>query len=233
MEDALSDPSARATARLFILGQSGDTAAFDAFLNRAVKAGVKEDAALMKLTPMIQALPAQTRASTNLLRYVRAAFLSRDIGSLQQLYSAAPKGNTQARIALIADALGGGFYGQSMGRDIDTRLAAPLTRSQALKDAQIAFALGATLSDEGAQLLSEQSLPALSLPQSQMILLESAVRDNSQAEVSLLVATLLSRPGLNITDKSHLISALTQTGLTQFAGPLAADLYFDGLDKAL
>ena len=233
LEDALSDPSARATARLFILGQSGDTAAFDAFLNRAVKAGVKEDAALMKLTPMIQALPAQTRASTNLLRYVRAALLSRDIGSLQQLYSAAPKGNTQARIALIADALGGGFYGQSMGRDIDTRLAAPLTRSQALKDAQIAFALGATLSDEGARLLSEQSLPALSLPQSQMILLEAAVRDNSQAEVSLLVATLLSRPGLNITDKSHLISALTQTGLTQFAGPLAADLYFDGLDKAL
>jgi len=212
LEDALSDPSARATARLFILGQSGDTAAFDAFLNRAVKAGVKEDAALMKLTPMIQALPAQTRASTNLLRYVRAALLSRDIGSLQQLYSAAPKGNTQARIALIADALGGGFYGQSMGRDIDTRLAAPLTRSQALKDAQIAFALGATLSDEGARLLSEQSLPALSLPQSQMILLESAVRDNSQAEVSLLVATLLSRPGLNITDKSHLISALTQNG---------------------
>ena len=229
---AIADPSARATARLFVLGQSGDAAALDAFLSRAVKAGVNEDVALSKLTPMIQTLPAQTRASTNLIRYVRAALLSRDIGSLQQFYAALPEGGTQARIALITDALGGGFFGQNMGRDIDTRLAAPLTRSQALKDVQIAFALGATLSDETAQVLTTQNLPALSLPASQLILLDSAVRSNSQAEVSLLTATLLARPGLNITDKSHLISALTQAGLPQFAGPIAAELYFDGLSSA-
>ena len=232
LETALADPSARATARLFVLGQSGDAAAFDAFLSRAVKAGVSEDAALLKLTPMIQTLPAQSRARTNLVRYVRAALLSRDIGSLQQLYAAVPEGGAQARIALIADALGGGFYGQSMGRDIETRLSVPLTRSQALKDVQIAFALGATLSDEAAQILDAQHLPALTLPQSQLMLLDAAVSGNSQAEVSLLTATLLSRPGLNVTDKSHLISALTQAGLPQFAGPIAAELYFDGLSPA-
>ena len=233
LSSALSDPSARATARLFVLGQSGDAAGLDAFLSRAVEAGVSEDVALLKLKPMIQALPAQTRARTNLVRYVRAALLSRDISSLQQFYAALPEGDTKARIALITDALGGGFFGQNMGRDIETRLAAPLTRSQALKDVQIAFALGATLSDETAQVLTTQNLPTLSLPASQLILLDAAVRGNSQAEVSLLVASLLSRPGLNITDKSHLISALTQSGLSQFAGPIAAELYFDGLSPPL
>ena len=233
LSSALSDPSARATARLFVLGQSGDAAGLDAFLSRAVEAGVSENVALLKLKPMIQALPAQTRARTNLVRYVRAALLSRDISSLQQFYTALPEGDTKARIALITDALGGGFFGQNMGRDIETRLAAPLTRSQALKDVQIAFALGATLSDETAQVLTTQNLPTLSLPASQLILLDAAVRGNSQAEVSLLVASLLSRPGLNITDKSHLISALTQSGLSQFAGPIAAELYFDGLSPPL
>ena len=232
LDAALADPSARATARLFVLGQSGDAAAFDAFLSRAVNAGVSEDDALMKLAPMIQVLPARNRASTNLNRYLRAALLSRDIASLQQLYAAVPQGDTQARIALVADALGGGFFGQNMGRDIESRLDAPLTRSRALKDVQIAFALGARLSDGAAQVLSDQTIPTLTLPPTQLILLESAVRDNSQAEVSLLVASLLSRPGLNITDKSHLISALTQTGLSQFAGPIAAELFFDGLNTA-
>jgi hypothetical protein len=81
--------------------------------------------------------------------------------------------------------------------------------------------------------LADASLPALTLPQNQLVLLHAAVRDNSQAEVSLLTATLLTRPGLNVTDKTYLISALTQAGLPQFAGPIAADIYFEGLDAAL
>ena len=233
VETAMSDPSPRATGRLFILGQSGDAGAMDAFLTRAVRAGVTEDLALTKLAPVIQALPAQARANTNLVRYTRAALLSRDIGGLQQLYSALPEGQVQARLALITDSLGGGFNGQSMGRDIEDRLAAPLTRRQAITDAQIALALGATLSDTAATVLSGENLPALTLPQSQLLLLDAAVRDNSRAEVSLLVATLLTRSGLNVTDKARLISALSDAGLPQFAGPIAAEIYFDGLDAAL
>ena len=229
LETALSDPSARATGRLFILGQSGEAAALEGFITRAVRTGLDEASVLSKLSPIIQALPAQGRVNANLPRYIRAALLSRDIASLQQLYTAVPEGDVQARIALITDALGGGFYGQGLGRDIETRLTDPFTRRQALKDTQIALALGATLSDVAAEVLSEQSLPALTLPQGQLLLLEAAVGDNSQAEVSLLVARLLSRGGLNITDKSRLISALTQAGLPQFSGPISAQLYFEGL----
>lgn len=232
LEAAMSDPSARATGRLFILGQSGDAAAMDAFITRAVRAGVNEDLALTKLAPMIQALPARSRATTNLIRYTRAALLTRDIGSLQQLYAALPQGKVQSRLALITDALGGGFNGQSMGRDIDGRLADPIMRRQAIIDAQIALALGATLSDAAAGVLSEATLPALTLPQSKLLLLDAAVRDSSRAEVSLLVATLLTREGLNVTDKARLISALTAVGLPQFSGPIAAEVYFDGLKTA-
>jgi len=188
LETAMSDPSARATGRLFVLGQSGDAAALDAFISRAVKAGIDEAVALTKLTPIIQQLSARDRVNTNLTRYSRAALLTRDIASLQQIYAALPDGPLQARIALIADALGGGFNGQSMGRDIEGRLTNPATRTQAVTDAQIAFALGATLSDAVATILADQNLPGLTLPQSQLLLLDAAIKDNSRAEVTLLVA---------------------------------------------
>jgi len=233
LETAMSNPSARATGRLFVLGQSGDAAALDAFISRAVKVGIDETVVLKKLTPIIQQLPARDRVNTNLIRYSRAAMLTRDIGSLQQIYTALPNGPLQARIALITDAMGGGFNGQSMGRDIEGRLANPATRSEAVTDAQIALALGSTLSDAAATILVDQSLPSLTLPQSQLLLLDAAVKDNSRAEVVLLVATQLERNGLNVTDKTRLISALTEVGLPQFAGPIAAELYFDGLETAL
>jgi len=232
LETALSNPSPRATGRLFVLGQSGDASAMDAFLTRAIRAGIKEDAALSKLAPLIQTLPAQGRVNVNLPRYTRAAILNQDISGLQQLYAALPQGSAQARIALITDALGGGFYGQALGRDIEERLADPVQRAQAVKDTQIALALGANLSDSAADVLIKQPLPALTLPQNEVLLLEAAMRDSSRAEVSLITAKLLSRGGLNITDKAYVISALSKTGLQPFAGQVAADVYFDGLSAA-
>ena len=232
LETALSDPSPRATGRLFVLGQSGDAAALDGFINRARRSGLNEDIVLTKLAPMIQALPAQARVNTNLPRYTRAAILGKDIASLQQIYSALPaQSPLQARIALIADALGGGFYGQALGRDIEGRLNNPVQRAQAVTDTQIALALGARLSGAAAQVLSNQSLPALTLPQNQLLLLEAATADESRAEVSLMAAKLLARPGVNVTDKSYLIRALVKTGLQPFAGQIAADIYFEGLDS--
>jgi len=203
LESALADRSPRATGRLFVLGQSGDPAAFEGFLNRAIEAGVSEDQALSKLSPIIQTLPAL------------------------------PEGQLQARIALIADALGGGFNGQSLGRDIEGRLSTPLLRPQALADTQIALALGANLSDKAASVLSKQRLSALTLPQNQLILLDAAVKDNSSAETSLIVADLLSRSGLNVTDKAYLINALTELGLQRFAGQIAADVFSEGLKADL
>jgi len=229
LEQALSVRSPRSAGRLFILAQSGDAAAMEAFIKRARQAGVSEDDVLSKLAPMIQALPAAARADVNLPRYTRAAILGRDIESLQQLYGILPKGDAQARIALIADAIGGGFNGQSLGRDIEGRLSDPVKRRQAVKDTQMALALGATLSDEAADVLAKQSLPRLSLPQNQLLLLESAVREDSRAETSLIAASLLTRPGLNVTDKAYLVDALTRTGLQRFAGQISADVFFEGL----
>ena len=229
LETALSDPSARATARLFVIGQNGDASAVDAFITRAVRAGANEDAVLSKLAPMIKALPAQGRVNANLPRFTRVAILSQDIAGLQQLFGVLPSGPVQARIALITDALGGGFYGQALGRDIEERLADPAQRAQAVGDTQIALALGANLSDSAADIVAKQPLPALTLPQNQLLLLEAAMRDSSRAEVSLMTASLLSRGGLNITDKAYLISALAKTGLQPFAGQVAADVYFEGL----
>jgi len=232
LDTALSNSGSRATARLFVLGQSGDTKAFDAFLTRALRAGVDEVTAFDKLGPIIQALPAQARVDVNLKRYTRAALLSRDIGSLQQFYSVLPEGASQARIALIADALGGGFAAQDLGRDIEGRLDKPIHRAQAIKDTQIALALGATLSDPAAEVLSTAVLSRPTIPEGQLILLDAAALANSRAETTLRAATLMSRPGLNTTDKSKIIAALTEAGLQRFAGPIAADMFFDGLSVA-
>ncbi len=229
LKAAMTNPSARATGRLFVLGRSGDAAALDTFITRAVRAGVSENVVLNKLAPLIQALSATERMSANLPRYTRAAVMSRDIGSLQQLYTALPQGSEQARIALIADALGGGFSGQSLGRDIEGRLSTPMQRSQAVKDAQIALALGATLSDAAADALSEAFIPQLTLPQGKLLMLDAAVRANSRAETSLRAASLLARPGLNTSDKAKIVSALTQAGLPKFAGQIAADVFFEAL----
>jgi len=178
-------------------------------------------------------LPAQARAQVNLPRFTRAAILGRDIGSLQQIYGALPEGPAQARIALIADALGGGFNGQALGRDIEGRLATPTQRNQAITDTQIALALGANLSDSAAAILAEQPISALTLPQNQLILLKAAMQDNSRAETSLMAAQLLSRAGLNTTDKAYLIHALTEMGLQRFAGQIAADVFSQGLKAEL
>lgn len=229
LETALSTSEPRATARLFVLGRAGNAAAMDAFITRAIAAGVQEDTALNRLAPLIQTLPAKGRVNTNLMRYTRAAILTQDIESLQLIFAALPEGPLQARVALIADALGGGFAGQGLGRDIEGRLSAPTLRAQAVTDAQIALALGASLSDIAAEGLEDAPLSKLTLPQNQLLMLDAAVRANSRAEISLRVATLLARPDLTVTDKARIISALTQAGLPQFAGQIAAHVFFEGL----
>lgn len=229
LETALSDPGPRATGRLFILGRAGDASALDAFISRATRAGVDEDVVLTKLAPIIQALPAKGRLETNLKRYARAALLSRDIGGLQSIYAALPEGALRARIALAADAIGGGFNGQNLGRDIEGRLSDAVTRDQALSDTVMAIALGARVSDVAADALAEADLPTASLPENLILLLDSAADANSRAETTLRAADLLSRSGLNSTDRAHIISALRRAGLQRFAGQLAAEQFLAGL----
>jgi len=227
LEAALADPSARATARLFVLGQAGEAKAFDAFVNRAIRRGVSEDDLLLKLDSLIRALPAQARAETNLNRYARGAILTSDLGSLQNIYQSLPEGPAKTRIALATDAIGGGFNGQALGSDIEKRVQDPTTKQQALKDILIARALGATISDPVAEILYDATLPRSNVRVSQFLLLDAAVESNSRAEITLLAADLLSKPNLTLSDRAHIISALRRGGLQRFAGPLAAEAFLE------
>lgn len=229
LETALSDPSARATARLFVLGQAGEAQALDAFISRAIRRGVSEDDLLLKFDTLIRALPAQARAETNLKRFTRAAVLSSDLGSLQNIYVSLPEGPAKTRIALATDAIGGGFNAQALGRDIEARLLDPTTKSQALNDVLIARALGATISDPVAEVLYDATLPRSNLAVSQFMLLDAAVEANSRAELTLLAADLLSKPNLSLSDRARIISALRRGGLQRFAGPLAAEAFLEAL----
>lgn len=226
---ALTTPTARATARLFVLGQAGDAEALDAFITRAQRAGVSETELLETLAPMTQALPAETRARTNLARYARAAVLADEIGTLQAFYAALPDGPLRGRIALAADAMGGGFTGRPLGRDIDGRLSNTATRDQALRDAQLALALGAQISDAASEVLPKATLPRATLSPGDQRLLSAAARDGAQAETALRAAALLSRSGSNATDRALIVDALQQAGLTQFSGQLAAQGFLDAL----
>ena len=229
LEAALADPTARATGRLFVLAQAGEARAFDAFMGRAMRKGVAEDDLLLKFDGLIRALPAQARAETNLKRFARAAILSSDLASLQNIYSSLPDGPEKTRIALATDAIGGGFNGQALGRDIENRLADPITKPQALKDVLIARALGATISDPAAEVLYDARLPRSRLPVSQILLLDAAIEANSRAEITLLAADLLSKPNLTLTDRARIITALRRAGLQRFAGPLAAEAFLEAL----
>jgi len=229
LEVALTDPTARATGRLFVLAQAGEARAFDAFMGRAMRKGVAEDDLLLKFDGLIRALPAQARAETNLKRFARAAILSSDLASLQNIYSSLPDGPEKTRIALATDAIGGGFNGQALGRDIENRLADPITKPQALKDVLIARALGATISDPAAEVLYDARLPRSRLPVSQLLLLDAAIEANSRAEITLLAADLLSKPNLTLTDRARIITALRRAGLQRFAGPLAAEAFLEAL----
>lgn len=229
LETALASSTPRATARLFILGRAGNAAALDAFITRASRAGVSEDVILEKLAPLIQTLPAKGRVEANLKRYARAALLSRDLGGLQNLYAALPESPMQARIALAADAFGGGFNAQGLGRDIETRLSDPATRSQAVTDTVMAIALGANVSDIAADILTDSNVQRPTLPAGQVLLLNAAADANSRAETTLRAASLLSRPGLNASDRALIVTALRRAGLQRFAGQVAADAFLSSL----
>ena len=198
-------------------------------MGRAMRKGVAEDDLLLKFDGLIRALPAQARAETNLKRFARAAILSSDLASLQNIYSSLPDGPEKTRIALATDAIGGGFNGQALGRDIENRLADPITKPQALKDVLIARALGATISDPAAEVLYDARLPRSRLPVSQILLLDAAIEANSRAEITLLAADLLSKPNLTLTDRARIITALRRAGLQRFAGPLAAEAFLEAL----
>lgn len=163
----------------------------------------------------------------------RAAILRQDLGALQQIYQTLD-GNEKAqdRVALAADALGNGFFAGNLGTDIDTRLLAPSEKQQALRDALLAYGLGANLSPAATRVLDDKA--SLGRMSGSLLALESAARRRAQAETALRSVTILeSYRKDKIPDfiLYKVVESLYQAGLTEQAAQLAALDFISGLNE--
>lgn len=152
-----------------------------------------------------------------------------DILALQTLHSALEADHAlRGRIALASDALGNGFMLNPLGRDIDERLADSETQANALRDAHIALALGATFSDEAVTtLLNDTGAHKSKTSQNYgaMLALQEAAHRRAPAQSALLAAQVLGdndTSALSTHSFYLLLRALNEAGLGQFSRQLAA-----------
>lgn len=208
-------------------GSEDRTKAVAELLKRADRAGAFDRFAKL-LTPQLESLSSY---GGDLPLITRAAVARGDLSALQQVYqSLGDNPNAQQRVALAADALGNGFYGGTLGTDIDTRLAQQGSAGdRALRDALLAYALGANLSEAAMDKLEGKRLGSLS---GDWLALQGAGKQQAQAQTALRAALLLEKSKGRTLDKMELyyiVDALYQAGLTEFAGRLAADDFLRGL----
>ena len=223
-DDARDDDSAVGTARLYVLAVSSrDAMAAGEFLARMDALGRFEPAAA-HLSPILQTLSGEAAAQAGLDVMTRAAVLRNDLGTLATLYRALDAGTDDAdRIALISDALGGGFRFTPVGEDIEQRLIAGGDASgHAVRDTLIAMALGAQISDKAAIKLESARLTGVGDKSGQLIVLEAAARENARAEVALRAGKLLAGKRLDAQSLSRVITALQLAGLDRYARMVAA-----------
>lgn len=226
--EALNAPFPVGTAKLWNIAQFGPMhdrpQAIAELLRRADSSGSFERMAAF-LSPSIMTVPAAKQAEINLSLFVRAAVQRRDIATLKNIHDELnSKPELQSRIALVSDALGAGFKGGSLGFDIETRLGARgKIKAQAERDAFIALALGATLSEK-----SEDQIVVLgpgtgkTIPLWKSLALESAVRDGAKAETILWSVDIMSDGKIDNAGIYKILSALRSVGLEKVAGQLAA-----------
>jgi hypothetical protein len=228
-----ADLSARGTAKLFLLAKAtgdADSAAkaFALLLRRAPDVPSRQR--LMALMDeSIQNWPASVQAQSDLGLYARAAVQRGDILTLQGLFAALPEGEEQARIALAADALGNGFLLGQIGRDIDSRLEAS-ENARAKRDALLALALGAQLSEAAANALAGSGFSdGRKLSEGDKAILKANAQSRHSAQLLLRLAPLLEGSKLSASDLAFVVECLRIAGVSQFAGRLAARDFLDPL----
>ena len=237
VDAALEEPAPIAMGQLYDIARfgSGDdqTRAVGEILTRAGKAGAFERFVTL-LSPVLDTLPIDGQLYVNPALFARAAVQRRDLSTLQQAFTLLNGQNPalRTRIALAADALGNGFYGGTAGTDIETRLAASsaTVKDRAVRDALIAFAMGANLSEESVLLM--QGRPDMNNPISAEIIgLRAAARKQSRAETALWAAEILKNGTTALDDNAlyEVIAALQSAGLFDHAGWVAASDFMDGL----
>ncbi len=227
LDTATADKSAKGFYQLHNLAQLGDSntrlGALIALLRRADQGG-GFDRFVRLMTPQLQIIDYTDARGDDLPLLTRAAIVRSDLGALQQIYGAL-EGNppAQERIALAADALGNGFFGGNLGTDIDMRLTKPGKKNRALRDAMLAHALGANLSEPALSAISEKAF--FGQTSGNLFAFELASRKQTIAETALRAAQVLeARPDGNLSDfvLYKVVSGLYQAGLTDEASRLAA-----------
>lgn len=211
-------------AQLFQLSKNGRSAEAAAeVLKRAdSKGGFARFVSLMRND--LALIPAEKKAAIDLALFTRVAVITDDIGALQGLFSALEGDNRQNRIALAADALGNGFRLGTLGQYIETRLSKDgADKRRAVRDALLALALGATLSDAGIAGLTDASGgQGRTIKAGDLAILKAASKASSRAETTLRAAILLDGAPLDAASLAAVVDALMTAQLTDFGGQIAA-----------
>lgn len=232
---AEQNTSAQGVGQLFLLaratGNPEDAAkAFDLLLERAPDEGVRQRF-MSTLEDNIQSWPASVKIGANLPLYVHNAAENKDIMTLQSLFAALPEGPEQSRIALATDALGNGFLLGPMGSDIDQGLRAE-TNGRAVRDAFIALALGAQISDAALEVLPGLMVKdGRSLSEGDKSVLKVNAKNRQIAQLLLRLAPLIEGENLSAPELAFVIELLLEVGLQDFAARLAARDFLAPLDS--
>lgn len=243
LESAMKAPAPRALGQLYSLALEGSTSeikakAITAYLDRVEKVG-KFDRFAILVDRQAQQIPYDEQARIGLRNFAQLSVNRGDLGALQSLYRSIEADTPQqARMALVSDALGNGFFGGGLGRDIEDRLfgasaSDEAVKARALRDSYIALAMGASLSADVSKELTRAGRGAGKAAKAgALIALHSAARRGSRAETALRTATLLA-PGrpkdLDAATLASVISALRIAGLDSYAGRIAAEDFLSGL----
>lgn len=243
LESAKTAPAPRALGQLYNLALEGSTSEIKAramteFLERASRVG-KFDRLAGLIESQARLIPFEQQASIGLKSFAQIAVNRGDLGALQSLYrTIEPDTPQQARMALVSDALGNGFFGGGLGRDIEDRLIGEPSedediKARALRDSYVALAMGATLSSDVSKVLSREGRGAGKAAKAgALIALHSAARRGARAETALRTATILA-PGrpqdLDASTLASIITALRVAGLDTYAGRIAAEDFLSGL----
>ena len=229
LEAALAADPPQSLGQLFDVarfGQPTDKTKASAEILKRAEAGGAFVRFVSLLKAELASLPAADQLQAAPETFIKAAIARRDLVALQSFHQGL--GDIHAklrdRLALAADALGNGYFGGSFGSDIETRLTATSTaQKRAVRDAMIAFALGANPTDEAVLALSGGSAKRVRLPVD-IIALRAAARNQARAETALRSARILSSGTQDLDDfvLGEVLSALQTAGLFDLAGEVAA-----------
>lgn len=207
-------------AQAYILAEQGAADAL-AFAAQAALAAGLDPHRVIDTNPGF--LNPEDMVAADLPLFTEHAVIKRDLGLLQALYRSAPP-DTQEALALASDALGGGFVSGPLGDGIDGRLReAGDVGATARRDALIAMALGATLSDAADiafRDVDEETRGNMALA---LTALDVSSQSGSRVETLLRAAMILDEsPTLSGPDLYRLLRALRQAGFSDLAGQIAA-----------